>query len=215
MDYNKFIDELYEEFNNKQDIKYIKSDTINLSKITLETNKVDEINNVTCVFIDMENSTKMSMNNIEEAINNQMPYIRAFVRIFEEHDPKYIDIQGDGGFALFDGDDSRKKGIYAAITINTLFNVKLNMNIRIGIDCGTVYVKKAGKRGMNKEIWIGSPVCLASKLCNIKTNDVFNKIRMSKTIKEWFVKNIYINPTRENCLSDIDFFSTDVIWKLK
>lgn len=182
MDYNKFIDELYKEFNNKQDIEYIESNTINLNNITLETNKVNKINNVTCVFVDMENSTKMSMGNVREAINNQVPYIRALIKIFEEHDSKYIDIQGDGGFALFDGYDSREKGICVAAIANRLFNKKLNMNIRIGIDCGTVYVKKAGKRGENKEIWLGRPVCMASKFCNIKRDVIPCHVRFSSDI---------------------------------
>lgn len=94
------------------------------------------------------------------------------IEIFQSHEAKYIDIQGDGGFALFDGNNSKNNGVYAAAIANTLFNKKLNMNIRIGIDCGKVYVKKAGKRGENKEIWLGRPVCLASKLCNIDLNTI-------------------------------------------
>lgn len=130
----------------------------------------------------MENSTKMAMGEIEEAINTQIPYIRALVEIFQLRNAKYIDIQGDGGFALFDGDNSRSDGVYVAAMINTLFNKKLNMNIRIGIDCETVYVKKAGKRGENKEIWLGRPVCLASKLCNIDLSTIPYYIRFSKNI---------------------------------
>lgn len=130
----------------------------------------------------MENSTKMAIGEIKKALNIQIPYIRALVEIFQLHNAKYIDIQGDGGFALFDGNNSESNGIYVAAMINTLFNKKLNMNIRIGIDCGTVYVKKAGKRGENKEIWLGRPVCLASKLCNIGLNTIPCNIRFSSNI---------------------------------
>ncbi|NHG50303.1 hypothetical protein GRO02_001800 [Campylobacter jejuni] len=182
MDYVKTINELYSKIITSKKIEFEKYNTINTDNIQLETNKVTVINNVTCVFIDMENSTKMAMGKIEEAINTQIPYIRALVEIFQLHNAKYIDIQGDGGFALFDGDDSKKNGIYVAKIANTLFNKKLNMNIRIGIDCGTVYVKKAGKRGENKEIWLGRPVCLASKLCNIGLNTIPEYVRFSSNI---------------------------------
>lgn len=182
MDYVKIINELYSEITNSRNIKFEKCNTINTDNIRLETNKVTVIDNVTCVFVDMENSTKMAMGEIEEAINTQIPYIRALVEIFQLRNAKYIDIQGDGGFALFDGDNSRSDGVYIAAMINTLFNEKLNMNIRIGIDCGTVYVKKAGKRGENKEIWLGRPVCLASKLCNIDLSTIPYYIRFSKNI---------------------------------
>lgn len=182
MDYVKVINELYSEITNSGNIKFEKYNTINTDSIRLETNKVTVIDNVTCVFVDMENSTKMAMGEIEEAINTQIPYIRALVEIFQLRNAKYIDIQGDGGFALFDGDNSRSDGVYVAAMINTLFNKKLNMNIRIGIDCETVYVKKAGKRGENKEIWLGRPVCLASKLCNIDLSTIPYYIRFSKNI---------------------------------
>lgn len=182
MDYVKVINELYSEITNSGNIKFEKYNTINTDNIQLETGKVAIIDNVTCVFADMENSTKISMGEIEGAINTQIPYIRALVEIFQLHNAKYIDIQGDGGFALFDGNNSRSNGVHVAAMINTLFNEKLNMNIRIGIDCGTVYVQKAGKRGKNKEIWIGRPVCLASKLCNINLNAIPYYVRFSKNI---------------------------------
>lgn len=182
MDYTKTIDELYSKITTSKNIEFEKYNTINTDNIQLETNRVAVIDNVTCVFVDMENSTKMVMGQIDKALKIQIPYIRALVEIFQLHNAKYIDIQGDGAFALFDGNDSKRNGIYVAAMANTLFNKKLNMNIRIGIDCGTVYVKKAGKRGENKEIWLGRPVSLASKLCNIGLNTISKHIRFSKNI---------------------------------
>ncbi|EAI5931360.1 hypothetical protein CK594_07630 [Campylobacter coli] len=210
IDYENKINELYSEITNSGNIKFEKYNTINTGNIQLETGKVAIIDNVTCVFADMENSTKISMGEIEEAINTQIPYIRALVEIFQLHNAKYIDIQGDGGFALFDGNDSKKNGIYVAAMINTLFNVELNMNIRIGIDCGTVYVQKAGKRGENKEIWIGRPVCLASKLCNINLNAIPYYIRFSKNISSSSVltnikKEIYKQINNLSCVYASNF----------
>ncbi len=211
MDYVKVINELYSEITNSGNIKFEKCNTINTDNIRLETNKITVIDNVTCVFVDMENSTKMAMGEIKEAINTQIPYIRALVEIFQLRNAKYIDIQGDGGFALFDGDNSRSDGVYVAAMINTLFNKKLNMNIRIGIDCETVYVKKAGKRGENKEIWLGRPVCLASKLCNINLNAIPYYVRFSKNISSSSIltninKAIYKQINNLSCVYASDLF---------
>ncbi|EAI3979821.1 hypothetical protein AB8680_001221 [Campylobacter jejuni] len=179
---SKKINELYSKITTSENIEFEEYNTINTNNIQLETNKVAVIDNVTCVFVDMENSTKMAIGQIDKALNIQIPYIRALVEIFQLYNAKYIDIQGDGGFALFDGNNSKRNGIYTAAIANTLFNKKLNMNIRIGIDCGKVYVKKAGKRGENKEIWLGRPVCLASKLCNIDLNTISCHVRFSSEI---------------------------------
>ncbi|EGK8165929.1 TPA: hypothetical protein SBY31_001674 [Campylobacter coli] len=211
MDYVKIINELYSKITNSGNIKFEKCNTINTDNIRLETNKITVIDNVTCVFVDMENSTKMAMGEIKEAINTQIPYIRALVEIFQLRNAKYIDIQGDGGFALFDGDNSRSDGVYVAAMINTLFNKKLNMNIRIGIDCETVYVKKAGKRGENKEIWLGRPVCLASKLCNINLNAIPYYVRFSKNISSSSIltninKAIYKQINNLSCVYASDLF---------
>ncbi|BEK49119.1 adenylate/guanylate cyclase domain-containing protein [Campylobacter coli] len=182
MDYTKTIDELYSKITTSKNIEFEKYNTIDTDNIQLETNRVAVIDNVTCVFVDMENSTEMAIGQIDKALKIQIPYIRALVEIFQLHNAKYIDIQGDGAFALFDGDNSKSNGIYVAAIANTLFNEKLDMDIRIGIDCGKVYVKKAGKRGENKEIWLGRPVCLASKLCNIDLGAIPEYIRFSSEI---------------------------------
>ncbi|CAM2914908.1 adenylate/guanylate cyclase domain-containing protein [Helicobacter burdigaliensis] len=210
MDYTKTINELYSKIKTSKNIEFEKYNTINASNIQLETNKVAVIDDVTCVFVDMENSTEMAIGQIDKALKIQIPYIRALVEIFQSHETKYIDIQGDGGFALFDGDNSMDNGVYAAAMINTLFNKKLNMNIRIGIDCGRVYVQKAGKRGENKEIWLGRPVCLASKLCNIGLNTISKHIRFSKNISSSSVltnidKTIYNQINNLGCIYASDF----------
>ncbi|EHH9692478.1 hypothetical protein KJQ81_05045 [Campylobacter lari] len=213
MDYIEKINELYNKITTSKNIEFEKYNTINTNNIQLETNKVAVIDDVTCVFVDMENSTKMAIGQIDKALNIQIPYIRALVEIFQLHNAKYIDIQGDGGFALFDGNNSKSNGIYVAAIINTLFNKKLNMNIRIGIDCETVYVKKAGKRGENKEIWLGRPVCLASKLCNIGLNTISEHVRFSKNIS---FSNVLtdINPTIYKQINNLScVYASDLVIK--
>lgn len=204
---NELCKEISIDFNSNSKITFEKYNTLNTDNIRLETNTVATIDNVTCVFVDMENSTQRSIGDIEKAVMIHMPYIRTIVKFFEFFDSKYIDIQGDGGFALFTGIDSQVKGLFAALMINSILNKELNLKVKIGIDCGTVYVKKAGKRGQNKEIWLGRPVCFASKLCNIESETISNKIRVSKAINDGVAKEINAETFLEGTLYGIDVYS--------
>lgn len=145
---------------------------IPLSQTKLETNEWQQVGNVSCVFVDLENSTQIAMGNIQQAMQIFSTYGDSLVRIFNFYKACYIDIQGDGGFALFDSENSSVNSYHTAITANSLFNIKLCLGVRIGVDIGTIYVKKVGIRGENKEIWLGSPVNIASKLCNLKFQNI-------------------------------------------
>ena len=146
--------------------------SIPLSQIKLETNEWEKIENVSCVFVDLENSTQIAMGDIQQAMQIFSTYGDSLVRIFDFYSAHYIDIQGDGGFALFDGEYSSVNAYHTAITANSVFNINLKLGVRIGVDIGTIYVKKVGIRGENKEVWLGSPVNIASKLCNLKFTNI-------------------------------------------
>lgn len=199
-----FIKEIFDNIQNDftQKIEIIDKETIpSEEKFKLEILQWIKIKNVVCVYIDLASSTKI---NIEE---NQTlaayifdSYIRAVVKIFKEYQCKYIDIQGDGAFALFDGDDRINRAIVAAVTIKTLLSrntdyfskfvsIKLkntNLSLRIGIHQGNILAKKAGIRSENEIIWLGDAVSVASKICNLKfyENNEFKSdtIRISNTI---------------------------------
>lgn len=158
--------------------KITKHNNIPLSQIKLETNEWKHVDNVACVFVDLENSTQLATGDIQKAMNIFSIYGDSLVKVFNYYNAHYIDIQGDGGFALFDGNSGFNYAYNTAITINSLFNVKLDLKVRIGADIGTIFVKKVGVRGVNKEVWLGSPVNIACKLCNLKISDV-NNIRIS------------------------------------
>lgn len=190
---NLYIDELMndikESFSNK--IEVIEKDEIPNYNY-LEVDKWHKVKNVVCVYIDLSSSTQI---NINEHPNTSAKifkaYVNSFVKVFDEYEAKYIDIQGDGGFALFDGDNAKEKAIVSAVTIKTLISKKdclsdfienktmnkVNLRVRIGIDIGTILVKKLGKRNksntdyLNNEVWLGKPVSISSKLCNLKDSD--------------------------------------------
>jgi class 3 adenylate cyclase len=187
---NEYIDELFDsvksEYSNK--VEVIEKDNIPNYNY-LEVDKWHKVKNVVCVYIDLSSSTQININqhpNTSAKIFKS--YVNSFVKVFDEYEAKYIDIQGDGGFALFDGDNAKEKAIVSAVTIKTLIskkdylsdyiesktNNKVNLRVRIGIDIGTILVKKLGKRNksntdyLNNEVWLGKPVSISSKLCNLK-----------------------------------------------
>lgn len=182
MEHVDFIDELLSDISwEKQKITRHKD--IPLSQLKLETNEWKSADNVACVFVDLENSTQLVTGDIQKAMQIFSVYGDSLVDIFDHYQARYIDIQGDGGFALFDGNNSFDEAYHAAVAVNSVFNVylqlKISMEVRIGVDIGTIIAKKVGKRGKNKEVWLGSPVYTACKLCNLKNMNIGN-IRISK-----------------------------------
>lgn len=181
----------------------------------LEVDKWHKVKNVVCVYIDLSSSTQININehpNTSATIFKS--YVNSFVKIFDEYEAKYIDIQGDGGFALFDGDNAKEKAIVSAVTIKTFISKKdclsdfienetknnVQLKVRIGIDIGTILVKKLGKRNksntdyLNNEVWLGKPVSVSSKLCNLKDSDKglnSDTIRLSDRLYEQ-IDNNYI-----------------------
>ena len=182
-----FINKLLEDIS-MQKQKITQHYSIPLSQIKLETKEWKKIENVSCVFVDLENSTQIATGDIQQAMQIFSTYGDSLVRIFDFYGAHYIDIQGDGGFALFDGRDGLVNAYHTAITANLVFNISLKLGVRIGVDIGTIYVKKVGIRGENKEVWLGSPVNIASKLCNLKFTNI-KTIRISNAFFKMLPQN--------------------------
>lgn len=178
------------------------------SNLPLEKEKWLVVDNVTSVFVDLTDSTSLAVGNKYDATSILGYYARALIEIFEYYNSAYLDYQGDGGFSLFDGVDSVKKAIDCAITLNTLLNREKRLGIRIGIDVGTIYAKKVGKRGNNKELWLGRPVSYSSKLCNLK-NDYLSPIRISRGVY-YSLHQIYKQWCRP---IDNDIYHSDMFWE--
>lgn len=99
--------------------------------------------------------------------------------VLQKFAPDFVDIQGDGLFAIFAGDLHSERAMCAAISLNT-FGVQLRQMLRdefgedvpemkdsglkIGADTGLLLVKRIGVRGEHNEpVWAGKPVNYASK----------------------------------------------------
>lgn len=145
------------------------------------------IPDVTCVFVDMKGSTQLSATIHEKGTAGAYQlFTGTAVEMFHEFGAAYIDVRGDGVFALFD-----RNQIYlalaAAVTFKTFARedfakeleakAGLEVGAHIGIDRKTVLVRKLGlnrygdRTDRQNEVWAGKPVNMASKLAALGESD--------------------------------------------
>jgi len=142
-----------------------------------------KIPDVICVFVDMINSTLLSANKHD---NSTAGIYRLFtstaIRIFNEFESPYIDVKGDGIFALFNSNQAHRS-LAAAVTFKTFVEEEFTPKIKeeidfdigahIGIDQKTVLVRKlglkryTGRTDRQNEVWAGKPVNMAAKLSSL------------------------------------------------
>jgi class 3 adenylate cyclase len=173
-------------------------------KIRVFTEEVDEIPNVDdipgegpakwlkikdviCVFVDMKNSTKLSASHHAGTTGRVYTlFTGTAVRLFKEFGASYIDIKGDGVFALFNSDKVHA-AFASAVTFKTFIReeftakvtnkTKVDTGVHIGIHQATLLVSKIGLRksasrgDMHNEVWAGKAVNMASKLASLSDSD--------------------------------------------
>lgn len=164
-----------------------------------------KIKDVICVFVDMKNSTQLSASrHAQTTAKTYTLFTGTAVRLFKSFGASYIDIKGDGVFALFNADEVNK-AIVSAVTFKTFvqeeFAIKISnkthidTGVRIGIDQSTLLVSRVGlkrhaSRGdIHNEVWAGKAVNVASKLSGLSNSDeihvsdyFFNKLKSDKII---------------------------------
>jgi class 3 adenylate cyclase len=145
------------------------------------------IPDVICVFVDMMSSTKLSAEAKDKATAGAYQlFTGTAVRLFNECEAPYIDVRGDGVFALFDAHQPYR-ALAAAVTFKTFAkhecipklkkDTEVEVGCHIGIDQKTVLVRKLGiKRSQGRtdrqnEVWAGKPVNMASKLASVATDN--------------------------------------------
>lgn len=209
-EYIDVIDVQVEKFSNH--IEIIKKNKIPLNKdeITSEqSNKWIQINNVVCVYVDMKNSTQFSASSHASTTGKIYTlFTGTAVRIFKKLGASYIDIRGDGVFALFNEDEVHK-ALASAVTFKTfateIFIPKVlakkkefDTGVHIGIDQGNLLVSKIGLKkyknatDMFNEVWAGKPVNFASKLAGLSNSDEI-------LVSERYYKNIKNNAALYSC----------------
>lgn len=142
----------------------------------VEARKWLRIEDVLVVAADLKGSTRLGFGSyantsarLYEAVTSHL------VRAMDRFDPAFMDIQGDGLFALFDGERRHERGLCAAVTVAT-FSRSLedrieaqfrdsfpDTGLKIGMDVHRLVVKKVGIRGTNEPVWAGRTVNWATK----------------------------------------------------
>ena len=160
------------------------------------------LDDVVAVVADLKNSTALSFRKhpqtsakLYEAVTGNCAQI---VAGFEAD---FVDIQGDGLFALFHGDGAYQRAICAGITLKSFSSGHLipaieeweqagdqfpKTGLKVGMHSGVLVVKKVGVRSRHRDwkepVWAGRPVNWAFKCAQqadanelIATESVFRK----------------------------------------
>lgn len=132
---------------------------------------------VVCVVADLKGSTKLNFDKyapssarLYEALTGNM------VRIVGAYAPDFVDIQGDGLFALYHGERRYERAMCAGISLKTFSEnilvprVKEHFSdrfpktgLKVGMNASRVVVKKVGVRGTTEPVWAGKLVNWAVK----------------------------------------------------
>lgn len=146
-----------------------------------------KIPDVICVFVDMLGSTKLSATNHDKSTAGAYQlFTNTAVRLFHEMDCPYIDVRGDGVFALYNSNQVYRAFV-SAVSFKTFVDFEfipkiksltnVDVGCHIGIDQKTVLVRKMGLKRKNgrsdrqNEVWAGKPVNMAAKLASISEHN--------------------------------------------
>jgi len=186
-----------------------------------QSNKWVKIPDVICVFVDMKNSTKFSArHHAGTTAKVYTLFTGTAVRLFKEFGASYIDIKGDGVFALFNSDQVHA-ALCSAVTFRTFvtneFTTKVTnkteveTGVHIGIDQATLIVSKIGLRksnargDMHNEVWAGKAVNMAAKLSSLSDNDEI-------CVSDRFYNNIACDKALNSCTCSGD---PQLLWQEK
>jgi class 3 adenylate cyclase len=204
------IDELFEKLSSDVDFELKNPVSIvdavefpNVDHLPLEKREWTRLTDVYVVASDLRNSTKLNFNNYAPTSASFFQAVTgSSVRIVNAFKPEYVDIQGDGIFAIFHGDTAAERAVCAAISLKS-FSEKIlvpaidanrggqlgeqfpDTGLKIGVACGRVAVKRVGVRGdHNEAVWAGRPVAFAAKAAEAclpselrVTEKVFNAVK--------------------------------------
>jgi class 3 adenylate cyclase len=173
-----------------------------------------KVEDVICVFVDMKGSTKLSAARHDKSTAGAYQlFTQTAVEIFHAFKAPYIDVRGDGVFALFNS-DSVYRSLAAAVSFKTFADDVFVPQIRkdteqevgahSGIDIKTVLVRKLGlkrygdRSDRQNEVWAGKPINMASKLAAMgAANELLVSDRFYELITDDLVRKSCGCPTGE------------------
>lgn len=219
----EIIQEEINVFESLREIKY--SETIPDTRDIPLTNPNEwvKIPDIICVFVDMIGSTKLSASKYDKSTAGiYQLFTNTAVKIFHELDAPYIDVRGDGVFAMFNSNQAYR-ALVGAVIFKTFvdieflprINVPIDTGCHIGIDQKTVLVRKIGLKSVSgrsdrqNEVWAGKPVNMAAKLASLTKH---NEIMVSKR----FYLNLRDEKATHTCKCKTNFWGNKKkLWKEK
>lgn len=153
-------------------------DTLDVSKLPITARRWTKVADVVAVVADLKNSTKLGTG--KRAASTASIYQAAtggVVSIYDQFGADFLQIQGDGAFALFWGDLRYERAACAGITVNT-FSKDLAGQIeakwattpetgfKVGIGSSRILVKRIGtprNPSQQEPVWAGKAVNYAAK----------------------------------------------------
>ena len=180
---------------------------LDVSTLPITARKWIEVPDLVAVVADMKNSTKMGTG--KHAASTASTYQAAtggVVEVFNQFEANFIQIQGDGAFALFWGDDRYRRALAAAITIQT-FGGKLTdrlekkwpdapgTGIKVGVASSRILVKRIGtprNPAQQEPVWAGKAVNYAAKAAQGADR---HQIVVTGTVWDAIEKNDYLTVT--------------------
>jgi len=153
-------------------------DTIDIATLPIEARRWIKIKDVVAVVADLKNSTKLGTG--KKAASTASIYQAAtggVVNIYDKFNADFIQIQGDGAFALFWGDKRYERAACAGVTVKTFsrdiaeqiekkWETTPETGFKVGIASSRILVKRIGtprNPAQQEPVWAGKAVNYAAK----------------------------------------------------
>jgi class 3 adenylate cyclase len=179
-----------------------------------------KLTDVVAVVSDLKNSTALSLKKhpkttaqLYEAVTGNA------VEIVAKFHPDFVDIQGDGLFALYHGDRAYERALCAGITLKTFSAHHLvpaienwegrgndfpETGLKVGMNAGMLAVKKIGVKSRYIEwtepVWAGRPVNWAFKCAQAADA---NQLVATKSVFGKFDRNDYVTHSCAHLEGDV------------
>lgn len=185
---------------------------LDIEDLCIVARKWHKVKDVVCVVADLKNSTRLGLN--KHATSTARIYQAStdcVVRIFNTFEADFIQIQGDGVFALFWGDYRKERAMCAGITVKSFSRDLVERLVKkwpelpetgykVGIARSQVLVKKIGtprNPAEQEPIWAGKVVNFATKCAQMADKD---ELIVTGSFWDWVEPNDYLTyscPCRE------------------
>lgn len=160
------------------DVTVVELDTLDPDVLVSTVPKWYRTDDVVSVFCDLQNSTRLGIR--QYAKSSAKTYEAATggaVQALAAFDPEYMDIQGDGVYALFSGLRRYERAFCAGVTVRTWSETTLvpalnkkfgdrfpKTGFKVGVAASRLLGKRIGIRGTHEPVWPGKAVNYSAKL---------------------------------------------------